>query len=251
MSLPNPEDLRLRSGKALLCYISTLATFVDEVGTVCRWWKLCPPAGLGERHAINQILSWWGIVPQHLLHCEVVIPHDAAPRYGAAVTVTRRHLVKGLHSSCKAPTKTDVSAARKPVAHFEVKSNKWAARFFFNCVRRQFWNLRRQSHAYRKPSSTQKDCCFRQQLTVSNHVSNCVSKVMNPTVKMVIDLAGQQPLPSCLGDHLGGNKGGGEEAEDVGAMAPVQQCVPVEKRRMNIHLITHAEQMPGHLLVLA
>lgn len=78
-----------------------------------------------------------------------------------------------------------------------------------------------------------------------------MSKVRNPTVKMVIDLAGQQPLPSGLGDHLGGNKGGGEEAEDVGAMAPVQQRVPVEEGGMNIHLITHAEQMPGHPLVPA
>lgn len=72
-----------------------------------------------------------------------------------------------------------------------------------------------------------------------------------PTMKMVINLAGQPPLPDCLGDHVGGSEGGGEQAEDVGAMAPVQQRVPVEIRRVNIHLVTHAEQMPGHRLALA
>lgn len=68
---------------------------------------------------------------------------------------------------------------------------------------------------------------------------------------MVINLAGQQPLPSSLGDHLSGSEGGGEQAEDVGAMAPVQQRVAMEKCGMNVHLITHAEQMPGHRSALA
>lgn len=86
---------------------------------------------------------------------------------------------------------------------------------------------------------------------MSATLHNCVSKVRHPTLKMVINLAGQQPSPSSLGDHVSGSKGGGKQAEDVGAMAPVQQCVAMEKYRMNVHLITHAEQMPGYRLVLA
>lgn len=81
---------------------------------------------------------------------------------------------------------------------------------------------------------------------MSATLHNCVSKVRHPTLKMVINLAGQQPSPSSIRDHVSGSKGGREQAEDVGAMAPVQQCVAMEKCRMNVHLITHANQMPGY-----
>lgn len=68
---------------------------------------------------------------------------------------------------------------------------------------------------------------------------------------MVINLAGQQPLSSCCRDHLSCSEGGGEQAEDVGAVATVQQCIPMEKGRVNVHLVTHAKQMPGYCTVLA
>lgn len=68
---------------------------------------------------------------------------------------------------------------------------------------------------------------------------------------MVINLAGQQPLSRCFRDHLSCSKRGGEQAEDVGAVAAIQQCIPMEKGRMNVYLVTHAKQMPGYRAVLA
>jgi len=76
-------------------------------------------------------------------------------------------------------------------------------------------------------------------------------KVRCPTLQVVVDLARQQPLSRGLRDHLSRRKCGREEAEDVGAVAAVQQRVPVEKGRVNVHLVTHAEQMPGDGAVLA
>lgn len=76
-------------------------------------------------------------------------------------------------------------------------------------------------------------------------------KVRCPTLQVVINLAGQQPLSSRFRDHLSGSKRGWEQAEDVGAVATVQQCIPVEKSRMDVHLVTHAKQMPGYGAVLA
>lgn len=140
--------------------------------TVCLWRNLCPPAGLGERYVINQIFPRRGIVPQHFLHCDVVIPRDTASLHGAAVSVARLHLIEGLHSSWKTPTKTDVTAAPKPVANFwgQTETNGHSS-FCFNCLRKKVWNLRGQSHAYRKPRITQKHCCVRQRPTAPHHVS--------------------------------------------------------------------------------
>ena len=76
-------------------------------------------------------------------------------------------------------------------------------------------------------------------------------KVGRHTLQMVINLAGQQPFPSCLGRHLSCSKCGWEEAEDVSPVAPVQKCIPMEKGRMNVNLVTHAKQMPGDCAVLA
>lgn len=76
-------------------------------------------------------------------------------------------------------------------------------------------------------------------------------KVRSPTLQVVIDLAGQQPLSRCFRDHVGGSERGWEKAEDVGAVAAVQQCIPMEEGRVNVYLVTHAKQMPGHSTVLA
>lgn len=77
------------------------------------------------------------------------------------------------------------------------------------------------------------------------------SKVRCPTLQVVINLARQQPLSVCLWDHLSCCKCGREQAEDVSAVTAVQQSIPMEKGRMNIYLITHANQMPGYCVVLA
>lgn len=68
---------------------------------------------------------------------------------------------------------------------------------------------------------------------------------------MVINLAAQQPLPFRSRHHFSCNKASGEQAEGVGAVATVQQCIPMEKGRMNVNLVAHAKQMPGHRAVLA
>lgn len=63
---------------------------------------------------------------------------------------------------------------------------------------------------------------------------------------MVINLAAQQPLPCSRGNHASCDKGGGEKADGVGAVAAVQQRVPLEEGRMDVLLVAHAKQMPGH-----
>lgn len=68
---------------------------------------------------------------------------------------------------------------------------------------------------------------------------------------MVVNLAAQQPLPVNPRHHLSCDKGSGEEADGVGAVAAVQQRVPLEEHRMNILLVAHPKQMPGHWSVLA
>lgn len=68
---------------------------------------------------------------------------------------------------------------------------------------------------------------------------------------MVVNLAAQQPLAAGPRHHLSGDEGGGEEADGVGAVAAVQQRVPLEEDRVDVLLVAHAEQMPGHWSVLA
>lgn len=75
-------------------------------------------------------------------------------------------------------------------------------------------------------------------------------KVKHPTLQVVINLAGQQPLSICFWDHLGCCERGWEQAKDVSAVTTVQQGIPMEKCRMNIYLITHPKQMPGYCAVL-
>lgn len=72
-----------------------------------------------------------------------------------------------------------------------------------------------------------------------------------PTLQVVINLAGQQPLPRLFWDHFGRGKRGWEQAEGVDAVATIKQSVPVEESRVNVHLVAHAEQMPGYWTVLA
>lgn len=57
------------------------------------------PAGLSKGYVINQILSWWRIVPHYFLCCQVVIPHSTIFNSAAAVTAAWLHHIKGLHSS--------------------------------------------------------------------------------------------------------------------------------------------------------
>lgn len=68
---------------------------------------------------------------------------------------------------------------------------------------------------------------------------------------MVINLAAQQPLPVGPRHHLSCDKGGWEEAHSIGAVVAVQQRVPLEEDRMNVLLVAHAKQMPGHWSILA
>lgn len=68
---------------------------------------------------------------------------------------------------------------------------------------------------------------------------------------MVINLAAQQPLPVRPRHHLSCDKGSGEEADGVGAVAAVQHRVPLEEDRMNVLLVAHAKQVPGRRSVLA
>lgn len=69
------------------------------------------------------------------------------------------------------------------------------------------------------------------------------------TLYVIINLTAQHPFPNILCDHLWGHKRGWKEADDITSVAPVQDGVPVEISRVDIHLIPHSKHVPGHLLV--
>ena len=64
---------------------------------------------------------------------------------------------------------------------------------------------------------------------------------------MVIDLAGQNPVPWVVSDHLHVGEGGGEQADGVRVAALVGEDLPVEVGCVDIHLVAHPKQVPVDL----
>lgn len=74
-----------------------------------------------------------------------------------------------------------------------------------------------------------------------------ISPKREVTMHVIINLASEQPLPKCHGNHLCSNRRGRKYTEDISTVSLVEQGVAIEVYRVKIYVISNTKKMPSHL----